>query len=112
MSMDDITLGAKIGGLIQEKSQEAEKYGQARAERTAKAGQAASDGPSAPQADSVRLSERARLVSQIREGVEAAPQVREEKVQALRQALAEGRYEVDADKVAGKMLGLRAEELV
>lgn len=59
----------------------------------------------APQgADQVVLSERAQEVQLAREALAKLPPVRQEKVDALRQAVEDGVYEVDAEQLAEDML--------
>ena len=54
--------------------------------------------------DSVSLSRAAQSLSQLQARAQTAPDVDESKVAAIRQALAEGRYQVDSQSLAGKML--------
>lgn len=54
--------------------------------------------------DRVQLSERAKKVEQLRKAIDAVPEVRQEKVQALKRAIQEGTYQIDAEKIAKKML--------
>jgi negative regulator of flagellin synthesis FlgM len=56
------------------------------------------------QADSVSLSETARAMSSARASVSAAPAVREDKVAALKAAIANGTYSVDSRSLARSML--------
>lgn len=54
--------------------------------------------------DRVTLSSEAKEIHTIQRAAGEAPDVRADKVAALRQAIAEGRYEVPAKEVARKML--------
>ncbi len=59
----------------------------------------------APQgADRVILSERAQQVQMAREALAQTAPVRQERVDALRQAIQDGVYEVDAEQLASDML--------
>lgn len=55
--------------------------------------------------DSVHISESARRIQEAQKAVSELPDIREEKVAALRKVIAEGRYEIKADEIAEKMLG-------
>jgi negative regulator of flagellin synthesis FlgM len=64
-----------------------------------------STAPAAParQADSVSLSESARLLSAAHKSVASAPDMREDRVQALKAAIANGTYTVDSQQLARAM---------
>lgn len=55
--------------------------------------------------DRVELSDRARKLQVAREALSQLPEVRQEKVQALKQLVKSGAYEVPGEKVAERMLG-------
>lgn len=82
--------------LLQQQ-QAAEKTSQGRENRSV-------SGSVAPE-EKVTLSERAREIQQVRQAVEALPDVREEKVDELKERIASGEYRVDGEKVAEKMIG-------
>lgn len=65
-----------------------------------KAGKTSGPGPS----DKVQLSGKAKEINELMGQVEALPEVREAKVQDLRNAISKGAYSVDSQKIAGKML--------
>ena len=54
--------------------------------------------------DRVELSANTVDVQKIKEALDATPSVRAEKVQALKEQIERGEYQVDAEKVANKML--------
>lgn len=54
--------------------------------------------------DSLELSPEAKELSTIRQIIEKAPEVRFEKVAAIKQAIANGAYQVDSSEVAHRML--------
>ncbi|HKZ16782.1 MAG TPA: flagellar biosynthesis anti-sigma factor FlgM [Geobacteraceae bacterium] len=56
------------------------------------------------QQDRVELSTRKTEIEKLKNTVEAMPDVRTEKVEALKQQLADGSYRVESIKVAQKML--------
>ena len=56
------------------------------------------------QADSVSLSDTARAMASARASVSAAPDVREDKIAALKAAIANGTYSVDSKSLANSML--------
>ena len=65
----------------------------------------AATAPSPPrQADSVSLSDEARALAAANKAVAAAPDVREDRIQALKAAIADGTYKVDSRKLARAML--------
>lgn len=60
---------------------------------------------SAPTTEKVDLSAKAKEIRQIKKILEEIPDVREEKVQALKRQIANGSYQVDAGKIADKLVG-------
>ena len=64
--------------------------------------------PAARQGDRVSLSDEARLHTLARSEAAAAPEVRREKVDALKQSVADGTYTVDPRKVAEKLVASEA----
>jgi negative regulator of flagellin synthesis FlgM len=58
----------------------------------------------AASADSVSLSSEARSLAATRQAVEAAPDVREDRVAELKQRIARGEYDVPANALARKLL--------
>ena len=55
--------------------------------------------------ENVNLSTTAKDVQTLKNAVSSLPDVREDKVQALREQIEKGAYKVDAEKVAEKMVG-------
>ena len=55
--------------------------------------------------DSVRLSTNTEEFKRAVEAVKRAPEVRKDRVEELKKAIAEGRYKIDSMAVAEKMLG-------
>ena len=58
----------------------------------------------APTRDSVTLTDSARSLQKLEEAVASAPVVSESRVEAVKAAIAQGKYEVNAERVAEKML--------
>lgn len=58
----------------------------------------------APASDSTGITSNARELSQAREVVEASPEVRAEKVAALKAAIANGTYSADPREIARSLL--------
>jgi negative regulator of flagellin synthesis FlgM len=54
--------------------------------------------------DRVELSSSSRLIQKIQEAAQAAPDVRAEKVAALKKQVENGTYQVSSEDIAGKML--------
>ena len=62
-------------------------------------------GTSAPaQADQVVLSQRAAEIQMAKEALARIPEVRAEKVAALKRRIQEGTYEIDPDAIANKII--------
>ena len=59
---------------------------------------------SAVKADTVVISDAAKRVQEARSQLDGIPDVREEKVLQLRNQIQNGTYEINADKIAGKMI--------
>ncbi|OOG27136.1 flagellar biosynthesis anti-sigma factor FlgM [Thioalkalivibrio denitrificans] len=60
--------------------------------------------------DQVTLTDTARRLSDVVQTVAAQPVVNKERVEQIRQAIQEGRYEVSAERVAEKLM--KTEELL
>jgi negative regulator of flagellin synthesis FlgM len=54
--------------------------------------------------DSVEISERASELARAKQVVEAAPEVRADKMAALKKQIADGTYDVPAEALADKLL--------
>lgn len=70
---------------------------------------AAGQAPLPVQGDRVSLSDEARLHTVARAEAAAAPEVRREKVDALKQSIAEGTYTVDSRKIAMQLIAAEAQ---
>ena len=55
-------------------------------------------------ADTVALSNAAKNIQEAQKQLEAVPDVREDKVAELKEQIENGTYEIDAEKIADKML--------
>ena len=64
----------------------------------------ASGGASITPVDRVELSSSSRLIQKIQEAALAAPDVRAERVAALKKQVESGAYQVSSEDIAGKML--------
>jgi negative regulator of flagellin synthesis FlgM len=58
----------------------------------------------AVKADTVMISDAAKRVQEARRQLDDIPDVREDKVSQLRSQIQNGTYEINADKIAGKMI--------
>lgn len=58
----------------------------------------------APPSDQVVLSPEAQSLSRLQEAVDSAPDVDSDKVAQIKQAIAEGRFEVNAERLAEAIL--------
>ncbi len=59
---------------------------------------------SAVKADTVVISDAAKRIQEARRQLDEIPDVREDKVTQLRNQIQNGTYEINADKIAGKMI--------
>lgn len=57
-----------------------------------------------PQGDTLTLSSQAQEIQRLRQFLEQVPDVREEQVKPVAEAVARGKYRVEADKVADQMI--------
>jgi flagellar biosynthesis anti-sigma factor FlgM len=57
-----------------------------------------------PPASGAHLARNSKLIEQVRQIIAAAPEVRAEKVAPLLEAVAAGTYEIDARKVANRLI--------
>lgn len=64
------------------------------------------DAGSASAADQVELSPAARNLKSLEQAAQTSADIDTAKVEQIRAQIAEGRYHVDADKLAGQMLDL------
>lgn len=62
--------------------------------------------------DKVSLSSSAKDMKIATEAVAAAPEVRQEKVTEIKTAVDNGTYQVNAEKIADKMVGYNIDELI
>jgi negative regulator of flagellin synthesis FlgM len=60
--------------------------------------------PSGPPRDDVVLSQEAQSLGRLEEKINNLPEVNSERVAEIRQAIAEGRFEVNAQRIAENML--------
>ena len=64
----------------------------------------ANETPPRPKDDTVELSEEAKALQRTEKALADVPDVREDKVAAIRKQLAQGTYRVDGQKIAFNML--------
>ena len=64
------------------------------------------------QDDKVSLSDASRDMQTAKQAIAESPDIRSEKVNEIKQAVADGRYEIDAGKVAEKMIGSIISEVI
>ena len=69
-----------------------------------KAPEASSASPPQGSNDSVSLSGEAQVLQRLTDQINAAPDVDLDKVEAIKQAISEGRFEVNPEKIAERML--------
>lgn len=73
---------------------------------TGRSGASPSTAPAVGNTDSVNLTEAATRLQQLSEMMPHVPEIDSARVDALRQAIAEGRYQVDAVHVTDKLIAL------
>ncbi len=54
--------------------------------------------------DNVSLSSQAQTLGRLEQAMQKSPEVDEAKVSAIKQAIAEGRYQINSDRIAERML--------
>lgn len=62
--------------------------------------------------DRVSLSETSRDAAIAKNAVENTPEIRAERVEELKREVEEGRYQVEPERVAGKMVGTIISEVI
>ena len=58
----------------------------------------------ANKSDQVHLSGKAKELEELKQVIHQMPEIRTDKVEALKKAIQEGSYQVDSLKIAGKIL--------
>ena len=64
---------------------------------------------SAPSGESLHLSQEAQQLQKISDSLRDQPAVDKNRVAELKQAIADGSYKVDSNRVAGKLLNMEAQ---
>lgn len=57
-----------------------------------------------PSVDNVELSQQAQTISRIEAGIKSSPDINTDKVEAIKAAIQEGRFEINAEAIAEKMM--------
>ena len=72
-------------------------------------GEAPAVAPAAESGESVRLSAEAQHLQQITDQLREQPEVDAARVERLRQAIADGSYQVDSQRLAGNLLAFESQ---
>jgi negative regulator of flagellin synthesis FlgM len=75
-------------------------------------GQPAEQAKEVAKQDKVSLSDASKDMKLVKEAVASAPDIRSEKVDPIKQEVASGKYKVNADKVAEKLIGSHVNDFV
>lgn len=62
--------------------------------------------------DKVSLSQTSKEMQLAKNAVAESPEIREERVMQIKQALADGRYEINPEKIADKLVGTLISEII
>lgn len=62
--------------------------------------------------DTVSLSTASRDLQLAKDAVEASPEIRQDRVNPIKQKIADGTYEINTDKIAERMIGIHISEWV
>ena len=92
----------KIDGVSGQRPPAANPSQSARAER----GEADRSSAPASTSEQLSLTSSAQLLKELSEAVAASPEVDKGRIEAIRQAIADGSYDVDAQRIADKLLRL------
>ena len=79
------------------------------AQPSAPINETASVAPSAESGESVRFSAEVQQLQQISDQLREQPEVDAARVERLRQSIADGSYQVDSPRLAGKLLAFEAQ---
>ena len=60
----------------------------------------------------VNISSESKDLNVAREAVNALPEVRTEKIEAVKKAITEQRYQVDADKIAERIMQFKPDDII
>lgn len=95
----------KVNSSTTQSTQSGETSGAKKASRSSASSESSSAKNSSKLSDSYKaeLSDRARDMSKAKAAANSAPDVREDRVAALKRKIADGSYNVDADAIADKM---------
>jgi len=75
-------------------------------------GQPAEQNNEVPKQDKVSLSAASKDMKLAKEAVASTPDIRSDKVDPIKQKVAQGNYKVNAEKVAEKMIGNHVSEFI
>ncbi|MGE0623953.1 MAG: flagellar biosynthesis anti-sigma factor FlgM [Pseudomonadales bacterium] len=92
----------KIDGVSGQRPPAASPSQTARTER----GEADRASASGSASDQLSLTSSAQLLKELSEAVAASPEVDQGRIEAIRQAIADGSYDIDAQRIADKLLKL------
>ena len=88
------------------------KQADARQDKAAQRAATSEESSTVPVSTRVNLSEESKIAQKAAEIVRDTPDVRQEKIQALKEKIEAGEYELDSDKIADKLLQNLISELI
>ncbi len=87
------------GSVSQSRGSDSASRGQAAARQGAEGSNPSSD-------DTVELSPAVQVLQQLEASIRDLPEVNEQRVEEIRTAIAEGRFEINAERIAAKLVNL------
>jgi negative regulator of flagellin synthesis FlgM len=88
------------------------KQANAKKEKATQRAASSEEGSTSAESAQVNLSQESKVAQKASETIRNTPDVRQEKIQALKEKIEAGEYQIDSDKVADKLLRNILSELI